>query len=372
MQQILQKYKGMNIHDVDLNEVETLLQEQGLFSDSSAEFRHDKDGNLVLAIEVSEKISFLPIPFAMYSSKTGVMGGLMLMDTNAFGVKDTYIVGGIFSRTMQLAVMSFSKPSLSRAQPGFSVSGSFMHRNQEYQNLDEETVLECNALNASASFAITDKMTEHSSVNAGVRYNYSNLTPDDDYVAYENELEPFHAITLTGSWGISFPELNEWFLSTKRVRAAGEATFFTDGEKSQSLMGEIAIQQPLPVTRLRALAHVAMLYTHERRLSQWVSQTAVGTTILADSFHTPQLGGATMGLECGLFKSKVATFSVYGLYECAAVKDWKDGDRVIQQGYSAGAKMYLAKIAFPAMSFGFSHNITTNKMKFAVALGMQF
>ncbi|MBQ6779828.1 MAG: BamA/TamA family outer membrane protein [Treponema sp.] len=371
MQQVLEKYKGVPITQIDLDEVETTLQAEGLFSESEAEITRNENGELILSVTVTEKISFIPLPFLSYSSSTGFMGGLMLMDTNAFGVKDQYIVGGIFSGSMQMGVMSFSKPSLSRTKPGFSINGSFMHRDNTFQDTDEKTFLEYENIGASATFSITDKITEHASVNAGIRYNYMNISYEDEYAAYENELETYHAISLLGGWGIKYPVLNEWFLSTKSARLNGELIFLTSGKKSWSLSGQIVIQQQLPLPRFRLLAQGSVLYTRDLQISQWQTQNAIGTTILPAKFHAPQLAGSTLGLEIGVLKTKVATISVYGQYELAMAKDRTD-ERTLSQGYSAGAKMYLSKIAFPAMAFGLSHNVTKQKAKFSVAFGMGF
>ncbi len=371
MQRLLAKYKGMNASEVDTLEVETLLHEQNLFSETDVEIRHNENKDLELHIVVKEKISFLPLPFIAYSSKTGVMGGLMLMDTNAFGVKDNYVVGGIFSKSMQMGVMAFSKPSLSRTQPGFSISGNFAHRNNEFQDSHENKVMEYNSIGGGIGLTVTDKLTTHTSLSAGLRYAYRNIDVDSDFSTFEDELKTHHAFTVNAGWGLSLPTLNDWFLSTKSIRINADATFFTTGEKAQGISAQISLQQPLPVTRLRLLAQVSVVYTHDANKVLWPSQTAVGITIMPSKFYAPQMGGFTCGLEVGLVKTAIATFSVYGLYEGISTKDWDD-THIIHQGYSAGAKMYLAKISLPAMAMGFYHNVTTNRMKFSVSAGVSY
>jgi len=371
MQQILKKYKDMPESQVDTVEVETLLHEQNLFSEIDVEIRHNENDELQLHVTVKEKISFLPLPFIAYSSQTGVMGGIMLMDTNAFGVKDNYMVGGIFSRDMQMGVMSFSKPSLSLTKPGFTISANFAHRGNTYQDSHQKDMLEFSSIGGGAGIAITDKLTEHTSASVGLRYAYRNIDVDSSSKAYEDELKTHHAFTINAGWGLSIPVHNDWFLSTKSLKVSGDAVFFTTGEKAQSITGQISIQQPLPITRLRLLGQVSVLYTHDANKVLWPTQNAVGVSIMPAKFHAPQMGGFTCGLEVGLARTSIATFSVYGLYEGIVTKDW-DGERIVHQGYSAGAKMYLAKISFPAMSLGFFHNVTTNRMKFTVSAGMSY
>ena len=371
LQQIVQKYKGMPADKVDLQEVETVLQAQGIFSETDAEIRHDEEGKLILSVQVKEKISFLPLPFIAYSSNTGVMGGLMLMDTNAFGVKDNYIVGGVFSATMQMGVMSFSKPSVARNKPGFSVSANFSHRENKFSNTDRIWVLNYNSIGGGANASISDKITDHSLVTLGFRYAYVNIDVDEAYAKYEEELKSTHAFSLTAGWSLSIPTLNEWFISTKGVKISGDVAFLTAGDKTQSISGQISIQQPLPLARIRLLGNVSLYYSHDAPKTLWQGQGTVGITIMPPEFRSPYLGGSTLGIEIGLARTKVATFSVYGLYECMMAKEWED-ERFLNQGYSAGAKMYLAQIAFPAMALGFTHNVTKNKMKFSVSAGISY
>ena len=371
MQQVLKKYLGQDRNDIDLIDVETTLEEQGLFSEYEAALDYNEDGEMILLITVQEKISFIPLPFAMYSSNTGFMGGLMVMDTNAFGVKDNYVVGGVFSKSMQMGVMSFSKPSLSRTQPGFSVFATGSHRNNEFTDSNDDTVLEYMGIGATAGLTVTDKITEHSQLSAGLGYNFNYLDPDDDYPAYEDELETYHAFSLNGGWRVHFSTLNDWFLSDKTASINGTMTFSTTGKKTPSVTASASVQQPLPIARLRLLGNVSGYYSKNPAVVMCPSQNVVGTTIMPGNFHAEKMFGTTAGLEFGVAKLPIATLSVYGLYELFLSEDW-NGSNLLNQGYSAGAKLYLKKIAFPAMALGFSHNLTKNKAKFSVALGVGF
>ena len=103
----------------------------------------------------------------------------------------------------------------------------------------------------------------------------------------------------------------------------------------------------------------------------WMSQQTVGITIMPKNFRSYKLAGANIGLEAGIVKNQMVTLSLYGLYEFFLGQDWNDV-KVTCQGYSVGAKVYLKKIAFPAMAFGLSHNITKEKMQFTVSFGMSY
>ena len=95
----------------------------------------------------------------------------------------------------------------------------------------------------------------------------------------------------------------------------------------------------------------------------------VGTTIMPDKFHGTKMGGAGLGLEVGILNTKFVMFSAYGLLEQFAGEDF-DGSFVMNFGYSAGAKMYLKKLAIPAIAVGVSHNLMLNDIKFSATIGM--
>ena len=371
MQSVLGKYRGIPAAELDLNDVEITLREQGLFSDINVNCGLDESGYCTLFVTVTEKISFLPVPFAMYASGTGFMGGLVVMDTNAFGVKDTYLVGGVFSSSRQMAIMAFSKPSLALTKPGFSVSGSFAHRGNKVHDGSDSLALAYRTIGGGAEISLTDKLTEHINASVGLRYDYTNISLDDDFSAYQDDLKTYHAFSVNTAWGARFPQLNEWFLSTKSVRVAARATFFDSGTWAQSADVQVSVQQNLPVRRLRMVAQGAGHYSHSAPVSLWASQNAVGTTIMPDKFVSQKMLGANAGLEFAVAKTKFATFSVYGLYEQFFGEDF-DGSQILNLGYSAGAKMYLAKISLPAVAVGFSHNVSQNDLKFSVAVGIGF
>lgn len=371
MQAVLKKYHGIPAQKLDMGELETTLREQELFSEISAACEPSENGECVLHITVKEKIAFLPIPFAMYSSGTGFMGGLAVIDTNAFGVKDTYLLAGAFSSSMQTAITMFSKPSLSLDKPGFTASGMFMHRGNELHDGSDSCVLDYRTIGGGASVSLTDKLTEHTNASLGVRYAYTNISLDEGYAAYSDEFKTHHAFSATAGWNARFPQSNEWFLSAKSMMLAGDFTFFSTGGQAQSVSAQITIQQPFPITRLRFIFHGAGHLSHNAPFSMWESQSAVGTTIMPNDFASQRMLGLHTGFEFGIVKAKIATFSIYALYEQFFGEDF-DGEGILNFGYSAGVKMYLSKIAFPALSLGISHNLSARTLKFSAVLGIEF
>ena len=366
---VLEKYVGVPGKNIDLNSVKITLEELGLFSEAEVSLKRDENGKTLLFIKVKEKFSFLPIPFFMYSTSTGFMGGAFVMDTNAFGIRDNYIVGGIFSKTIQMGLMAYARPSRDARHPGFSVDASFTHRDNDEKDLYNRKILEYNIMRGSLHASINSRLTEHFLVFAGLRYDYAHLDVDKDYREYENEFRSFHAFSPNIGWNLSFSELNDWFLSAKSLKVNSDMTFLTSGKISESVSLKLSIQQPLPVIRLRVLTQYAIYWSNNLPLALRPSQRVVGTTIMPDKFHGTKMAGINAGLEVGIFKTNFVAFSAYGLFEQFAGEDF-DSSLVMNFGYSAGLKMYLKKFAFPAISVGISHNLMQNDIKFAMTVGV--
>lgn len=366
---VLGKYVGMSESRIDLHEVKVTLEELELFSETEVSLKKDENGASVLFIKVKEKWSFIPVPFFMYSSSTGFMGGAFVMDTNAFGIRDNYVLGGVFSKNIQLALMAYSRPSRDIKHPGFTVGASFTRRDNEEKNLSGDKIFEYNAMTGSVYAAVSDKITAHSKINAGLRYNYTNAGVKKKYSEYKEKIKSFHAITPGLGWDISFSSLNEWFMSVKSFSIDGAVTVLTSGSCAESLGFKFTIQYPLPVTRLRLLTQYALYLSNNLPIPLRPTQMVVGTTIMPDKFHGTRMGGAGLGLEVGILNTKFVMFSAYGLLEQFAGED-SDGSFVMNFGYSTGLKMYLKKLAVPAISVGVSHNLMQNEIKFSATIGM--
>ena len=369
MKAVLERFSEVPAASLDLHEVETALEELQLFSEIKVTLEKDEKGKSFLSIKVKEKFSFLPIPFLMYSSDQGFMGGAFVMDTNAFGIRDNYLIGGVFSKNIQMALMAYSRPSLDAAHLGFSVGAAFTHRDREEMNSRDEKMLEYDTMGGSVNVSVSDKITKHSRIEAGLGYNYTHIDFNKKYSEYKEKLSSFHAFSLNGGWDFSVSELNEWFMSEKSVSLGGEITFLTTGKRAESAEVRIVIQKPLPVTRLRVLTQYAGYFSQNVPLVLLPSQMIVGTTIMPDKFHSAKMAGIDLGLEVGIYKMKYFVISAYGLLEQFLGEDF-GGLLVMDFGYSTGIKVYLKSFAFPAIAVGVSHDITQNSLKFSAAIGV--
>lgn len=363
MQELLGGCIGTPAGELDLQQIETELHAEGIFSEINIELVDSDDGeNAVLSVRVKEKITFLPLPFLSYSSD-GLMGGFMLMNMNAFGKKNVLLAGGIFSKTLLMGQTAFQKPAGDLAHPGISAAAGFSHKNEEIVNAGGSTVYDLEGNFVNAALSITEKITPAFSINAGISYHFCDIT--------SGGLDSVHQWQLFSGWSYSVRDWNGWFLSSSGIRFQGDVGLDENGSFTSGLSLAMTMQKPL-LPRLRISCGLSGSLEEGRHPALMQKKNSVGSTILRTDFRSPKMAAAEGSLECAVFRAKkAATVSLYGSYEAAAAED-ADGTPVFCHGPGAGLLVYLSQVAFPACKVGFSYNVPQNLFQFVIGIGMGF
>lgn len=384
MQNLLKDYVGKDESEVNLKEIETILQAEGLFSEVNISLENEnteqnseiakeeikvdnadsieenlQKNPLILKVSVKEKITFIPLPFASYSSD-GFLGGFMLMDMNAFGKKFNLVSGGIFSKDMQMALLTFSKPTGTIESPGFSSASSFSHNENTITNFNDDTLFEFDSISFHQRLAVSSKFGKYFSASCGLGYFYSRFFKDD--------LDDLHQWILSSSVNFNKVDWNGWYLISKGATVGAEVGYSTEWEIIESVSFKANLQIPF-LERNRFMFNVSGTLENNKNITSRASRANIGNTIMKSGFKTEKIGGAMFCAEEALFRHKVATVSVYETYEAAIAEDY-DESFVYCHGPGAGLKLYLKQIAFPAMNMGFSYNVNQNFFNFVISIGM--
>ncbi len=377
---VLKDFAAQDADDVDLHDVETVLQAEGVFSEVHVELAEEQNSSgaddsvsaadtagegaslqKYILITVKEKITFIPLPFASYSSD-GFMGGFMLMNMNAFGKKNTVVAGGIFRPTMQMGMLTFAKPAVDSHRPGFSMFGSVSNREQRFSDFDDDELCEFDSLSATAAFSVSEKLTRSISLRQGVSYNMCE--------AWSNNVPSVHQWLTSAGFTWSSVNWNGWYLLSNSFSVEGEAGYSSQNEIIRSYSVRSTLQIPF-VPRLRGVLNLSGALDVNKHDAFQSGKGSIGSSILYSDFKTPKIAGAGFNLEGALFRKKIATFSLYTSYECAVAED-ADGSAVFAHGPGAGARVYLQQIAFPAVVMGASYNVTQNLWQYVISVGMSF
>lgn len=364
VQKLLEKYAGMEEENVDIKEIETLLQAQGLFSEINVSLSSEGEEtpHTVIVIKVKEKITFLPLPFASYSSD-GFMGGFMLMNMNAFGKKYTLVGGGIFSPSAQTGMLAFAKPAVDMQHPGFSFYTSLSRKNLEFLNFAGDTVMENKYFTAAADLSVSEKLLPFFTCSIGSHFDMADVLETDEYpVLYQ--------WAGTMSFSLQNVNWNGWYLISQSASLKGELGWSSEDRLIGGCSFKGELQVPF-VPRVRGILSGAGAFTYNQNEVFRLSKSSGTSAILDSKFRTDFIAGTGFTVEAALLKCKFGTVSVYGSYEYVIVHDFDDTFKS-SNGPGFGGKLYLQQVAFPAVVMGAAYNIKRNKWQYVISVGVNF
>ena len=373
LRRILKDFEGKEADEDTLKAMESALQQIQLFEKIDVAANGSE-----VEVSVKEKISFLPLPFGAVSNGSP-MFGLFIMDTNAFGVQDSFVFGGLYSPTSMMGFAMFSKQAVDITHPGFSASLSSSKSTSIIADEEENELFEYDHIGFGGSLTITEKISKYFSIHAGCGYSYFNADDaEDEYKAWGDEffgIDRVQTISPRLSLTLGRSDWNGVFLSQKSLGVGGELLFLDffngDGfEKAQTASAKLVLQHPV-FQKLRLMTSASAFWTHDAPLISWQGGSAASVSILASNFASKRLAGGNAGFEAAVCTTKLGTFSAYALYECAWYENFLE-DIVFSHGPEFGTKLYLAKIAIPALSFGISYNASQKFWNTNFAFGMQF
>lgn len=343
--------------------LENLFEKVAVISDVISE------ESVCVNVYVTEKITFVPLPFAGFSSGK-FFGGLTVLDTNAFGVKDLFLLGGFYSSSARTGFAAYSRSPKDNHVPGFGVSFSAASNKKEILSTDNETyALKYNSQNFSAGLSVSEKINDMLSLKTGLSFVSVNA---EDVSGYEGAADSVKMLDLSQTIGLGFSKWNGWFVSSCNTSLTANI-LFSNKEKyrtGKSVDLTVSLQKSFDCApRLLFASNSAFVYSCDTHVSQWHGRSAVFSTILPDSFVTQEICGTSDGIEFALAKSSFATYSIFANYEAVRAKNF-DGSYEICHGPSFGGRIYMSKIAFPALAVVYSYNVTKDYWQYSASLGI--
>ena len=346
-----------------LHNIETVLQAEGIFEEILIHPEEiPQTGQTQINITLKEKITFIPVPFAAVSNGK-FMGGAIVMNMNAFGNKTMLMSGAMFSSTETMALFAISKQPETKNSLGYSLFTGFSRQKIRLANLRDEDFLELNHIGAKISVALQKKLSDSTMVSLGIGGSGGYVKQFEDKTSL--------TANLSGELNHGKNDWNGWFLNIRALKLSGEVHYdFFKNTPFQKAKGEIIFQHPL-TQRLRLCSSLSQSMANNASIIEWSGENSVGITILPTDFKSPNISGATAGLELALKKFNFGLISLYGNYQAVYAED-TDENFEFCQGVACGTRLYLSKIAFPAFALGVSRNFTTRDFFWSVSLGASF
>ena len=357
MQEMLEKFKGIDSENFDKRRLEAELQKTQLFSLVDASV-----SGSTLHITVEEKFSLLPIPFA-YAASDSWGGGLVVLDNNAFGIMDQAAVGGFITFESWRALAGYSHIQKPHSFLGWSVSANGGKSKTRVRDDDGDLLLTYKNSAFNGSVGVNKRIAPwlKASISSGVEI----CDVDDHSPASQMVIPLTVALTAsTASW-------DGTFLNTTYISASATYSFSQwQSDNYCTIAAKAGYQQHL-VQRLRLIAQGGAFHSPDVPVVFAKNQGAAQVCVLNNAYRASSMVGAGAGLEWGIANTRWGVPSLYAQYQVI----WADGilsDDTIGHGPVAGFKFYLKKFAFPAVDIFTAYNVKTGLIRTSAGAGFSY
>jgi hypothetical protein len=366
VEQPLQKFIGRDASDVNLDEVYAIVMDTGILDPLSVTIEDAPDGDgKVLNISVQEKWAFFPIPLISIGSEGSSFGGA-IMDLNAFGLNDKVIVTGAYSTSGWMAGLIYSNTPDRAGLFGWSVAGFYTTQEREDMDQEKNVYRRFNTNSVSASIGLSYPVTEWLTTNLSLSYQ-NNVLGDTD-APIRAPTEGAQTIGVGPSVSARHSEWDGYFLSEQSVAITYTYGLGIESPSVHSISLRGTYEKSL-VPGFRLNARTGVVFAPSATAFFESSPSSAGVDILPSNFSAKNYAGASVGLEKYLLKFSFGTVSALAAYQVV----WSEGAVLGHQfdhGVAGAVRLYLSKLAIPAIGFGASYNVSAKLFQFTFSMGM--
>jgi hypothetical protein len=367
----LQKFIGMDAESIDTNEVFAVAKSTGILEPLSVEIIDNQEGSgKILAVTVQDKWSIFPIPIVGVNSNGWSAGGV-LVDANAFGVKDTVMVMGLFGGgDITASIMYINSPD-DIGKFGWNVMGFFsLQENENTDQTGEQTFRRYNSMSIHPLIGLSYSLSEHITPSLALSYRHIILRDTENPInAPENGVQ---GITLSPGIGIRNTSVwDGYFLNEKQASLKYDYTFVIGNDDVHSVSINAAFNHSI-IPGFRFIAKSGMVFATSSASPFFASSPmSAAVNILPTDYYAADFAGISLGLEKYLFKFSQVTLSLSAAYQAV----YSHGDLLAHQfdhGAAAMLLMYFSRLALPAVGLGGAYNVAKNTWQYAFNAGMSF
>jgi hypothetical protein len=354
---------------LDFNEVRAAVLDTGILEPLSLGVEQTPDREaLILVVDVQEKWSLFPLPiFGIDSDKT-MQGGVALIDANAFGLNDTFVVTGLYGTSGWLASVIYQYTSERKRLPGWSVMGLYSRQNQqntdqhkaELRNYDQEII--------AGTLGIQRPISDYLTASASFSLRQQNISDGE----HPREV-PDRSILAGGinpSLEISRRHWDGFLLSQQRASLSYTLTLPFDNSPLHAISVRGNYEMSI-IPGFKAGIRGGIRYAPKSLPILESAASSVDITILPRSFSARHFAGASLGFEKYLYKFSQGTLAFLASYQVVYSYGPILGDQ-FDHGVSGALNFYLSRIAIPALGFGVSYNVAKDEYLGVFNIGISF
>jgi len=360
----MEKYLGVKRSDFDENDVFLTIKNLSVLEPVSAELIENPQG-LILRITVEEKWSIFPFPLVLATSDE-TMFGLFLYDANAFGVRDTAVVGGAYSSSGWTAIAMYMFTPDRQGIPGWQ--GVFMYNNQERKNVDRDDIKYRLYSVDRFYFSLGVNYTFAEIFTCSFSAGYTDITLKENINDFNPP--PKGASLVAFSPRISFNK-SSWdgfFVSQRGLTLGYSYNLVISGESFHEVEYRLTFEQPLvPGFRLNIRSRGIWKSTS----SALFEEDPQPVHILPKNYSALNYSGLQIGLEKHIYRNRFGILSIQGSWQ--GVFTYNDAIGVsFDHGPSGGMVFYLSRVALPAIGLNYAYNMVSGLYQFSFTIGMPF
>jgi len=362
---------GQEISEGALDQVRQNLLEPGIFRSAmgiSLTDRGDGTGSVSLILE--DRWTFIPLPVGFVSSDSW-MAGTVIIESNLLGLNQTVVTGAFASPDKFFGFSAWNNPRFLGSDYEFGLGGGFFFGDKEYVEADGETVIAgLKEREASLSLGLGRSYLTGIAwqVDTGVQYlsprngtgALGGITEEDQFFWESSVSLSWEKIRYTGLFnqGPSVTVKTEYLRDTAGLDY--QISLYARASQNFLLPRAVLLRFAAAGACSPDLLPATPLETGGMEGSRAYS--------MGDLAARGYLGGAVT-LEVPLYRPGWGSVTVPVFYEGGRVESAFGGETVVYHGPGFGLRLYLDKVAIPALGADFVWDLENRRFKVSVALG---
>lgn len=362
---------GQEISEASLDQIRQNLLEPGIFRntmDISLTDIGDGSGSVTLVLE--DRWTFIPLPVGFVSSDSW-MAGAVLIESNLLGLNQAVVAGVFAAPDKVFGFSAWNNPSFLGSPYRLSLGGSFFFGDKEYVQADGESVLAgLNEQEVSLAMGLGRSYSGGIAWRADTGGQYLASRDGSGALVDVSEGERFF---WKSGLGLSWENIRYTGLFTQGplVRMEGQYLKDTAGPDSQiKLFGKASWNFLFPRDVLLRFAAAGGYSPDLLQFTPFETGGAEGSRAYSsgDLAAWSYLNGA-VSLEIPLYRPGWGSVTLPVFYEGGRVNTAFGGETVGYHGPGFGLRLYLDKVAIPALGADFVWDLENRRFKVNVALG---
>ncbi len=360
--------KGEKLSEVDPDAVVQRLERTGLYSEVALGYELS-DGGVLIQVELREKWTLIPLPFAAYSGQSLTLG-LIFMDSDFLGSMSTLATGGFWTVDGWAANMAYFKRRIggSDIDTALFAAGGNGERKAAYADgsLYESYAQDFAGGGMTATFLADGALRPF----AGAQFAWSR--PDAAYAAQPGP--PPESAYLVPELGLSYDDrrVEGWFRPGLEAKTTLKLGIPAEGGPTY-LFGGLGSDILLKIFGDSALDFGASAGYGDEPSSQGERLGGPGyRTLPFGETFSARYAAAYSGLETPVARTAWGVLTLTAFYEAGVYETGPDGSECAElfHGPGGGFRFYLKNIAFPALGADFAYDIPRGQIEFGASLGV--